>query len=110
MQLHANDPAEGQLGREQDCPAHARTDIDEGCQIERDRRPRFAPAREQRMKYRGSNAVIGGDMAVVRLAGAQMPPRDQPACPHAMGFIPGMRQKAVFLRKAGQKTAAGFSA
>ena len=110
VQFHANDPAEGKLGGEQNCAAHARTDVDKRCLSKRRRVSHFAPARDKRVKDGWRHAVVSGDMAIMDVAGAQMPAGNQAAGPHAVGLVPWMGEETVSLCQAGQVTTAGFAA
>ncbi len=102
MQFHTDYGAEGIIGSEQHCTAHAGAEINKCVFIDGRERAAAPPAHNETLKNRRSNGVIGRYVAVVAVPGAEMASCDEAACAHSKFEVEWMADEAVFFGQAGQ--------
>ena len=102
MQLYAYDVTKRISGGQQHRATHAGAEIDKRVRIDRRERAALAPANDHPLKDGGRDGVVGRYVAVVAVAGAEMPPRNQTTGAHAEFEVEGVADQAVFCGQPGQ--------
>lgn len=110
MDLHPHNSMKGHFGGEQDGASHARADVDEGKAANRRDWFRSPPSIEECTKNRGSDAVVGRGMAIVRMSTLQMPAGDKSARANAIRDIEWVTHESVCNSKTWQQAALAFGA
>jgi hypothetical protein len=85
----------GHFGGEQDGASHTRADVDEGKAANRRNRFRSPPSIDEFAKYRGSDAVVGRGVAIVRMSTLQVPAGDESARADAIRDIEWVTHESV---------------
>jgi hypothetical protein len=105
MDLHSHDSMKGYFGGEQDAASHARTDVDEGKVANRCDWFRSPPSIEKCAKDRGSDAIVGRGVAIVRMSALQVPAGDKPARTDAIRHIERVTHESIRHGESGEEAA-----
>ena len=90
VELDADDFAEGEFAGDEHRSAFAGAVVDEGVGVDGVGRRGFAPAGDEGAEDGGCDAVVGGDVLVVGMAGDEVGGGDEAAGVYSMGEIEGM--------------------
>ena len=90
VELDANDFAEAEFAGDEQAAAFAGADVDEGVAGDGVGRDGLAPVADEGAQDGGRDAVVGGDVLVVGVAGDEVPGGDQAAGVDAVHLVEGM--------------------
>ena len=93
VEFDADDFAEAELAGDEQAAALAGTDVDEGIAGDGVRRNGLAPALDEAAQDAGRDAVVGGDVLVVGVAGDEVLCGDEAAGVDAVHLVEGVDGK-----------------
>jgi hypothetical protein len=107
MEFNPNHAAKGVGGCEEHGAAHACAEIDKCVLVDGRERPASPPTNENALKDRGSDCVVGGDMAIVTASGAEVAPGNKAARTNSKLQVEWMPNQAILDRQARQEMRLG---
>lgn len=90
VELDADDLVEGEFAGDEHGAAFAGTDVDEGVVVDGMGRVGVAPEVDEGAEDAGGDAVVGGDVGVVGVAGGEVAGGDEAAGFDAVDLVEGM--------------------
>ena len=99
VKLDSNDGPKWIFAGQHHGAAHAGAHVNKGVCIDWRLRAGAAPAHNDSSKHRGSHGIISRDMAIVPVAGDQVPTRNQPAGPDPKLQIERMTNQPILFRQ-----------